>query len=92
MSVTLVTSLSRYLAHLKRVLQVFADWSIPMLPAADTAACSPVVWGLTWVRHLSVLRLDIADRAVIRVAGETQILELCVFCQTKLFYDDNLIK
>ena len=41
-----------------------------MLPAADTAACSPAVWAWSWVRPLSILRLDIADRAVIRVAGE----------------------
>ena len=41
-----------------------------MLPAADTAACSPAVWTWPWVRPLSILRLDIADRAVIRVAGE----------------------
>ena len=42
-----------------------------MLPAADTAACRPAaVWGWPWVRPLSILRLDIADRAVIRVAGD----------------------
>ena len=42
-----------------------------MLPAADTAACRPAaVWGWSWVRPLSILRLDIADRAVIRVAGD----------------------
>ena len=65
-----------------------------MLPAADTAACSPAVWGWTWVRPLSVLRLDIADRAVIRVAGELRHRYLCSLCfvRQNYFYDDNLIK
>ena len=65
-----------------------------MLPAADTAACSPAVWGWTWVRPLSVLRLDIADRAVIRVAGELIHRYLCSLCfvRQNYFYDDNLIK
>ena len=45
-----------------------------MLPAADTAACRPAaVWGWPWVRPLSILRLDIADRAVIRVAGKLSL-------------------
>ena len=66
-----------------------------MLPAADTAACSPAVWGWTWVRPLSVLRLDIADRAVIRVAGELIHNYMCdglCFVRQNYFYDDNLIK
>ena len=65
-----------------------------MLPAADTAACSPAVWGWTWVRPLSVLRLDIADRAVIRVAGELRYKYLggLYFVRQNYFYDDNLIK
>ena len=76
------------------MLQVISDCSVPMLPAADTAACSPAVWGWTWVRPLSVLRLDIVDRAVIRVAGETghRYLGGLCFVTQNYFYDDNLIK
>ncbi len=47
-----------------------------MLPGADTAACSPSVWGWPWVRPLSILRLDIADRAVVRVAGEGRYVQV----------------
>ena len=67
-----------------------------MLPAADTAACSPAVWGWPWVRPLSILRLDIADRAVIRVAGESLVIMCSLLYFPKPFSkmhcdDDNLI-